>query len=324
MAIKTTEFYPFYDPNNGNGTFSYPVKSFISLGLGSLYIAAQYWAMPDKMTFFSQYCWILGAIISTSIMALYLATDVFRSSLNVINSLQGDNRISAHIVSNWLSDSRYLLAGLFWGTANVTVAHLLGIPGDLHSTPMSLSMMYVGFFVSGFAAGMGVLAIVAVIALYLKLAPNLQHLLNPDDPDGYGGIKKLGDSLWFFAMLIAAVGILVSVYMFGVQWEFMHLAYVRWTFLLWISLPYLVAISIVLIPGLAVRRHVSDYKSYSVEQLKLKKAALYSDFKSFENSDDESIINRKKEISLRLNQINDQMEKLRKMRSSHIDSNENL
>lgn len=320
MIVKTTDFYPFYDPNRAGGCLSYTSKSAISLSIGGTYIIAQYLAMPDTSVFFSQYCWILGAIISTAIMSLYIATDVFRVSLETVNKFQGNNKISSHIVQHWLSNYHYGLAGLFWGAANMGVAHLLGIPGDLHSSPLSLSMMYLGFFLAGFTAGMGVLAIVAVIALYLKLAPNLEHALDPNDPDGNGGIKKLGDSLWFFAMLIAAVGILVSIYMFGVKWQFMHLAYVRSIFLIWISLPYLVAISVVLIPGLAVRRHVSHYKAHRELQLKQTKAELYSSFKEFENSDDESIINSKKEISEKLSHINEQMEKLRKMRNSHIDS----
>ncbi|MFT4886739.1 MAG: hypothetical protein ACJA2D_001189 [Pseudohongiellaceae bacterium] len=320
MTIKTTDFYPFYDPNRASGCLSYTLKSVISLAIGGVYNVAQYFAMADKSVFFNKYCWILGAIISTVIMALYIATDVFRVSLSTVNKFEGNDKLSSYIVRHWLSDYHYGLAGLLCGSVNVGVAHLLGVPGEFHSSPLSLSFMYVGFFVAGFTSGMGVLAIVAIIALYLKLAPRLQHALDPDDPDGNGGIKTLGDSLWFFAMLIAAVAVLVSIYMLGIKWQYMHLAYVRWIFLIWISLPYLVAISVVLIPGLAVRRYVSHYKVHREIQLKQTKAELYSSFKEFENSDDETIISRKKEISEKLTHINEQMEKLRKMRNSHLDS----
>lgn len=320
MTIKTTEFYPFYDPSRDSGSLGFSSKAAISLAIGSIYIVAQYFATADSSDFFAQYSWVLGAAISTAIMCLYIATDVFRVSLGIVNKFEGNDQLSSHIVSHWLSDYYYGLAGLFLGSANVGVAHLLGIPTEFHSTALSLSVMYFGLFIAGFTAGLGVLAIFAVIALYLKLAPNLQHALDPNDPDGNGGIKKLGDSLWVFAMLIAAVGVLVSVYLFGVKWQHMDLAYVRGIFLIWLSLPYLAAISIVLIPGLAVRRHVSHYKAHRETQLKRTKAELYSSFKEFENSDDKSIINSKKEISEKLTNINDEMEKLRKMRNSHIDS----
>ena len=86
-----------------------------------------------------------------------------------------------------------------------------------------------------------------MIVLYLKFAPSLQYTLDPSDPDGYGGIKKLGDSLWFFGGLIGVMGILVSIHMFGVSWTFMHKQYVQFIFLFWVSLPYILAVSIVLI-----------------------------------------------------------------------------
>ena len=320
MTIKTTDFYPFYDPNRDRGRLSYISKSAISLAIGGVYIVAQYLAMADKSVFFSQYCWVLGAIISTAIMALYIATDVFRVSLSTVNKFKGNDQLSSYIVRHWLSDYHYGLAGLFCASVNVAVAHLLGVPGEFHSSPLSLSLIYVGVFVAGFSLGMGLFAVVAIIGLYLKLAPSLQHALDPDDPDGNGEIKKLGDSLWFFAMLIAAVAVLVSTYMLGMKWQYMHLAYVQWIFLLWISMPYLVAISVVLIPGLAVRRYTSHYQAHRKIRPKQIKAQLYSSLKEFENSDDETIINSKKEISEKLTHINDQMEKLRKMRNSHIDS----
>jgi hypothetical protein len=40
----------------------------------------------------------------------------------------------------------------------------------------------------------------------------------------------------------------------------------------------------------------------------------------FKNTDNESIINSKREISEKLIDVNDQMERLRTMRNSHIDS----
>ena len=101
----------------------------------------------------------------------------------------------------------YLLVGLGLATANVTVSHLLGIPADFYATVFSLVIIYLGVFLSGFAAGMGLHGIISIIVLYLRFAPNLRHSLNPNDPDGSGGIKKLGDALWFFGMLIGAVAI---------------------------------------------------------------------------------------------------------------------
>lgn len=158
-----------------------------------------------------------------------------------------------------------------------------------------------------------------MIVLYLKFAPSLQYTLDPSDPDGYGGIKKLGDSLWFFGGLIGVMGILVSIHMFGVSWTLMHKQYVQFIFLFWVSLPYILAVPIVLIPGLAVRRQVSYYKSYKSDQLKKEKARLYSNYKQFKAKEDKDIVSEKKELGDKLEQIQDELEKLKQMRNSHID-----
>lgn len=316
---QKSNFYPFYDPYRDSGTLSYASKLGISLSMGAAYLLLQYYSLPDKMIFFSENCWILGLIVSTSTFALYVATDVFRHNLNTMREIEGKPAVSLKVVDEWMSDKWLLLAGFAFATTNTTVGHLLGVPGAFFESTSALVMVYFGFFLAGFASGMGLLAIAAVIVLYLKFAPSLQHSLDPSDPDGNGGIKKLGDSLWFFGALIGAVGVLVSIHMFGVSWTYMHKQYVQLIFLIWVSLPYILAVSVVLIPGLAVRRQVSQYKRYKASQLKQEKVKLYSNYKQFESKEDEQIISEKKELGEKLERIQNELETLKKMRNSHID-----
>jgi len=154
---------------------------------------------------------------------------------------------------------------------------------------------------------------------YLRFAPNFRHSLNPNDPDGSGGIRKLGDALWFFGMLIGAVAVLVSIYMFGVQWAFVYKPYVQVIFLAWLAFPYIVAISVVLIPGLTVRRQVSYYKKDMENTLKKEGAKIYASYKRFDEKRDEIIITEKKELNKELDRIQDDLKKLKDMRNSHID-----
>jgi N12 class adenine-specific DNA methylase len=107
--------------------------------------------------------------------------------------------------------------------------------------------------------------------------------------------------------------------MFGISWIFMHKRYVQFIFLFWVSLPYVLAVSIVLIPGLAVRRQVSYFKSYKSGQLKHEEMKLYSSYKQFESKEDEEIIAEKKELEEKLERIQSELETLKKMRNSHID-----
>lgn len=316
---QRSNFYPFFDPYRNSGALGYGSKLAISLGMGAFYSLLQYIALQNKLVFFSENCWILGLIIATSSFALYVATDVFRHNLHTMREIGGQQSESLKVVDEWMNDRWLLLAGFGFAAANTSVGHLLGVPAAFFESTTALAMVYFGFFLAGFASGMGLLAIAAVIVLYLKFAPSLQHSLDPNDPDGNGGIKKLGDSLWYFGGLIGAVGILVSIHMFGVSWTYMDKRYVQFIFLFWVSLPYILAVSVVLIPGLAVRRQVSYYKQYKESQLKREKIRLYSDFKQFESKEDEEIISEKKQLGDKLEQIQNDLEKLKKMRTSPID-----
>tara|TARA_B110000858_G_scaffold196515_1_gene255523 strand:+ start:29394 stop:30371 length:978 start_codon:yes stop_codon:yes gene_type:complete len=318
-SSQKSNFYPFYDPYSDSGGLGYASKLGISLTFGAGYALLQYYSLADKMVFFRENCWILALIMSTSSFALYVATDVFRNNLNVMREIEGKYAVSLKVIDEWMSDKWLLLAGFAFGATNTTVGHVLGVPSVFFESTSSLVMVYLGTFLAGFASGMGLLAIAAVIVLYLKFAPSLQYTLDPNNPDGNGGIKKLGDSLWFFGGLIGVVGILVSIYMFGVSWTYMHKPYVQLVFLFWVSLPYILAVSIVLIPGLAVRRQVSYFKSYKSDQLKQEKLKLYSNYKQFEPKEDEEIILEKKALGEELERIQNELETLKKMRNSHID-----
>jgi hypothetical protein len=298
-------------------------KILVSLSLGGLYSVMQYLSMTDKSVFFSQYCWIVGVIISTCLMSVYIATDIVRSNIDTIDAMQGNDHLTGKVMEVWLTNERFLLAGLFWGVGNTLVAHLLGIPAELYSSLLSLLLTYLGYFLAGFTAGMGVLAMIAVIVLYLKLAPELAHSLDSERTDTAASLKKLSDALWSFAAMILVIGLCVSSYMLAVDWQLMHQPSTRVIFLLWISQPYVVGISVVLIPGLLVRRQVSHYKDYRTNQLKREKSKLYMSLKRFEASDDESIIQRQKDITEKLNILNTKMDEIKKLRSHHIDSSEN-
>lgn len=302
---------------------SMTAKVSLSLSVGLIYILALFMVIPDKMAFFEQSLWVLGAIMSTCIMALYAATMAFRKSIATIDKFEGQTSLTQAIVENWLSDHRFVMAGVSFATLNTAIGHLMGVPVVIHESVAALTLFYIGFFLSGFLAGIGLLSIAAVIKLVLSFAPNLQHMLNPEDPDGSGGIGTLGDSLWFFALLIGAVGVLVSIFLVNVRWSFMYKSYVQLLYLFWLALPYVLAVSIVLIPGLAVRRQVSQYKAYRAKQLKEEQSQLYSSYKEFEAGEDDEIIATKRELSEKMNHIESQMEKLRKMRKSHIDAKDN-
>lgn len=316
---KPAGFYPFFDPYRKGEMLSWGQKVAISVAIGATYLLIQYFALPEKMVFFQHLCWILGTIISTSIMALYVSAEIFRNSIRALKQFDLGQDLGQQTVDTWLCDRWYVLAGLLYGALTMIVGHSLGVPAEFYVQTSALIAIYAGFFAAGFTTGMGLLSILAIISLYLRVAPSLQHALNPRSPDGTGGIKILGDSLWFFGLLIALVGFLISIYMFGVRWSNLHLPIVQYVFLVWVSLPYILAVSVVLIPSLAVRRQVSYFKYYKAQQLKREKAKLYARFKKFHAMEDEAIIAEKAQLKQRMDSIQEELDQLEEMRISPLD-----
>lgn len=321
-TVKTAHlhFYPFFDPYLNGKLLSWPQKIAVSVAYGGAYSALQYWNLNDKAVFFDQACWILSVIMSTSLLALYMATAVFRNNLSVVHAHEHSSGATQYILSKVMVARNYLLSGIVLGLLTSLVSGVLGIPAALGDAKLVVVSYYLGGFITGFTAGMGLWGIFSVIALYLQLAPNLQYTLDPEDPDGLGGIKALGDSLWIFASLIVVVGLLVALYMFSVDWNNLTAGLGRMLFLLWLALPFVLAVSIVLIPGLAVGRQVDEFKQRRQEELKRERASVYSSYKEFEPAGDEEIIASKKALQDRLNRIQKQMDLLQLMRKSPLES----
>lgn len=320
MTSPKPHYYPFYDPWRDGRPLRWHQKIAIAIALGLAYSALQFANLEDKAVFIEQRCWMLGVIISFSLLALYLATHVFRENLDLLIQCEGGSGVTAETIQRLLSNRIFVVAALVFASLTTAVAHLLGIPADLRLAAVPLFATYFGYFMVGVTCGLGLWAIFAVITLYLRLAPYLQNTLNPGSPDGYGGIKSLGDTLWFFAMLIAAVGLLEASYMFSVDWTNLDNSLARTLFLLWMAIPFVMAVSVILIPGLAVRRQVSEFKLNRREQLKRERASVYSSYKEFEAADDDEIIASKRELQDKLNELQTQMKTLQRMRNSPIDS----
>ena len=326
MSQSNTVFLPFYDRSRRGDELGYPVKIAVSLGAGFAYLLLQYLSADNKNIVLDQYCWVLATIISVALLALYIATDLFRRNLGLVEKLQGQNPVSQEIIGNWLTDRGYLISGLAFATVITFVGYLFGVPLEFESNTFSLGIIYLGFFLSGFTCGLGLYSIVGVIVLYLKLSPCLYYTLDPMNVDGAGGIKRLGDALWFFALLTAAVGMLVSIYLFGVSWTNAYKPWVQVLLTIWLAMPYVVAISIVLIPGLAIRRNVQYFKQHRVNELRQQRAEVYSSMKNLavaDDREDREIVAMNRDLKERLNHIQQQLANLKSMRDSHIDREEN-
>lgn len=316
---ETLRYYPFFDPYRDGKPLSWVARLGIAFFPGVIYSLLQILSLEDKSSYLHDYSWVLSIIMSTSLAALYVATYVFRESLQTLLKFEAGSGITRHVIENLATRNAFLLFALTFGTANTLVVHVLGLPLDLQASSYALSVSYVGHFMAGFCAGLGLWAIFSVINLYLRFAPDLQFTLEPLNPDGAGGIKLLGESLWFFGMLIAVVGLLVAGYMFSVEWTNLRGSLAATLFLIWLAMPFTVAISVVLIPSLAVRRQVEQFKERRLEELKRRRAEVYAAFKNFSAMPDDDIIAGKRSLNEELQFINKQIDMLEQMRSSPLD-----
>lgn len=318
-TIQVPQYNPFFDPIRNGKQLSWFARFGIAIGLGAIYSLLQLLTLQDKAVYLGQYCWVLSIIIASSLAALYVATFVFRQSLQVLVKFEAGTGTTQQVISNVLTDRSFLITSLVFATATTAVTHIIGVPVDLHVSSLALIVSYLGYFTAGFCSGLGLWAIFGVISLYLRFAPNLQYSLDPKNPDGNGGIKLLGESLWFFALLIAVIGLLIAGYMFSVDWTNLQSSLARALFLIWLALPFTCAISVVMIPGMAVRRQVDQFRERRLVELKRERASVHAAFKEFDPEGDDEIISGKRELNDRLREIQREMDGLENMRTSPLD-----
>lgn len=318
MTAEPTSFQPFYD-RLPQGPRGFRLRIGMALGSGLAYGVLLHLALSHSAGLIEHQGWILAVILSVAMLSLYIATALFRANLPLVLRLQGREPVIHQVVQRWLTDRGYLYAGVGFGALNALVGHVLGIPEELAQSPGSITVLTLGYALVGFTCGMGLFGITGVMVLYLRLAPCLYFSLDPLAPDGAGGIKRLGDALWTFALLTLGVGVLVSAYLLGVEWRHVESGLPRWLLMGWLAMPYVAAVSMVLIPGLAVRRNVMAFKSQRLQELRREHARIYGQLKEFHPQGDHDIISAHQSLTDQLNHIQSQLSRLQSLRDAHLD-----
>lgn len=312
-------FQPFFDPLRDGRTLTTAQKGLISLAPGLAFGLLHFATLSDRSLFFTQSGWLHALLISASACALYAAVAILRQSLLTMRRLSGGAAMTGQLHSDWLGDRYLLMSGILIAVANVSLVRMFGIPPALLADFPAAAVLYLGYGLVGFVAGVALWVTLAIIVLYLRFAVSLRHTLNPEDETALRDFADLAEALWRFALLVASVGVLISAYLLNVDWTSLHRDTTQILFLVWLSLPYLLAITVVMIPGMALRRQLTEIKAFHAEQLRVEKARLYASYKKFDDAADEEIISRKREIKVRLNHIQRQIDRLGQLRLSRMD-----
>jgi len=207
----TAQFRPFYEWIPDRFPIPLIVKLMLSGLLGFLFLAPHYMVVQGRVL--DDWSWLLCSIIVTAMICLYYATHTFRSMFSQMNlrlrAEDGSIRDSVYLdpIRQYLSDKKFLSAGLLFAVLNCGVGYLLKIPergpGDT---------FYLGFFLAGFVCGMAVCGIRGVVVTLTRYLNQGQPKVDYTNPDGCGGFLFLGEALIKFSAVTLVVGVLISLY----------------------------------------------------------------------------------------------------------------
>ena len=122
---------------------------------------------------------------------------------------------------------------------------------------------YIGLFLAGFACGMPVAGIRGVVITLTRYLDQGQPKVDYTNPDGCGGFLFLGEALVKFSAVTLVVGLLLSIYILEVKWlpsSNNSSVIVQATMWMWITLPFLLSLTILLAPASRANHALTNHK----------------------------------------------------------------
>lgn len=255
-------FRPFYEwiPDQ----FSIPLifKLLLSMILGFLFFGPHFRIVGENVL--TDWSWVLCLIIVTAMISLYYATHTFRAMFPqmyvLLQTPESTTVDSAYMdkVKHYLSDKWFFRFGILGAVLNCGVGWFLGVP---YVDPGPILTTYLGLFIAGFVCGMafgGIIGVVITLANFL----DSQLAVDYTNPDECGGFLFIGEALIKFSGVTLIVGMLVSLYIVAVKWEWEGSAAVLAPALMWIwiALPFLASLTILLAPASRANKALMNHK----------------------------------------------------------------
>ena len=259
-------FQPFYEVITERlpGPSSVIWKVFLPLILGLIFLVAHFRSIGKVM--FSDWSWLLSVLISSSLLLLYYATSTLRGILPQIDrrlqkkgeAYHRENQPYFMSIKRTLGNSKFLLAGLFFGSLNCWMGYSFGVPyGGLAGRVTIFS----GFFVVGFICGMAALGIYGVLDTIKALMRTENIEIDYSAPDGSGGTLFLGEALVKFGSVTLVMGVLIAIFIVNFKWAASPdndlIKALKW---FWIAFPFALSLLVLLAPSAEINRKLSDYK----------------------------------------------------------------
>ena len=260
--MKHQDFFPFYE-RIADRIPGYIVGRVVVSGLlGFAFVAAHYVSI-GKQVFgidrFNDWSWFLGVLISTAMLCLYYATHTLRNMFPEMNArLRPDGSdVYMPVVTNVLSDYKFIRAGLVFGFLNCTFGYSFGLP---YTQGSAIFTILIGYFLAGFVCGMAVWGIYGVFVSISAFSLKAKHSFDFTSPDRCGGTLFLGDALIIFGSVTLIVGVMISVYIWKTQWTKDNSWWVIWLKGFWIAFPYLSSFVAYIGPAVPVNKQLREFK----------------------------------------------------------------
>lgn len=206
----------------------------------------------------TDWSWFLALLIGVAMLCLYYATYTLRNLC-----AEFDNRATLAerpdyrcALVDTLSDSKFVMAGAFFGLLNCGVGLWLGLPYPESAARVTI---LIGYFIAGFVGGMAVWGIYGVIKVVNAFSDKAAASFDFTSPDRCGGTGFVGDSLIVFSSVFLIVGVMISIYMLK-TWAGADMMLLNLVKAFWIVFPYACSLLALFGPAIPIARELRQYK----------------------------------------------------------------
>jgi len=253
------KFLPFYEriANRCGGDMAGRIV--VSALLGLAFLVPHYvgnWLVGNNV---NDWSWFLGVLITTAMLCLYYATHALETMFPEMNTRLGPNGADVYMppLKKKLSDGKFVVAGIFFGSLNCGVGYLFGLP---YLECPGVVTILIGYFLAGFVCGMAVWGIYGVFAPIKAYSVKARPSFDFTSPDHCGGTGFLGDALIVFSSVTLIAGVMISIYILKTHWRRDH---TWWGMLIegiWIIFPYVGSLVVLIAPAVPINNELREYK----------------------------------------------------------------
>lgn len=253
------DFYPFYERGVDAVPGGFIGRVLFAIALGVAVLGIHYLGIGGEV--FKNYGWVLSIIVMVAGLSLFYATHTFRMLLPKLAGRLRRERQAGFLalIELHLSDRKFFIAGLVFGSLNSLMGVVFGLPGVYDTLPAK-AFILTGYFVAGFVCGLALWGIIGVIRCISAMADDNDSFFDYTSHDKCGGTQFIGWALLVFSAVTLIVGVLITVYISLTDWQRKGSMIVEVLYAGWIVLPYIASVFVLIVPAISINRSLVRYQ----------------------------------------------------------------